>query len=164
MKEHPNELKLVGAHCHLGSTITKVRWKFFIFSVASFLLCYFEIYLFFFNLCFLALLCVQCFLAQFVVLHYFMLILNLYLNIKCWNYCCIFFFLFQVDIFRDAATIMINYIDQIRDQGFEVDYLNIGGGLGIDYYHSGAILPTPRDLIDTVRTIYLTSSIHSICY
>lgn len=59
---------------------------------------------------------------------------------------------------------MINYIDQIRDQGFEVDYLNIGGGLGIDYYHSGAILPTPRDLIDTVRTIYLTSSIHSICY
>lgn len=75
-----------------------------------------------------------------------------------------FFFLFQVDIFRDAATIMINYIDQIRDQGFEVDYLNIGGGLGIDYYHSGAILPTPRDLIDTVRTIYLTSSIHSICY
>jgi len=47
---------------------------------------------------------------------------------------------------------MINYIDQIRDQGFEVDYLNIGGGLGIDYYHAGAILPSPRDLIDTVRT------------
>ncbi|MQL05574.1 diaminopimelate decarboxylase, partial [Escherichia coli] len=53
VKEHPNELKLVGAHCHLGSTITKV------------------------------------------------------------------------DIFRDAAVIMINYIDQIRAQGFEVDYLNI---------------------------------------
>ncbi|EOX97955.1 Pyridoxal-dependent decarboxylase family protein isoform 3 [Theobroma cacao] len=25
VKAHPNELKLVGAHCHLGSTITKVR-------------------------------------------------------------------------------------------------------------------------------------------
>ena len=24
VKAHPNELKLVGAHCHLGSTITKV--------------------------------------------------------------------------------------------------------------------------------------------
>lgn len=60
---------------------------------------------------------------------------------------------FQVDIFRDAAVLMVNYIDQIRDQGFEIDYLNIGGGLGIDYYHTGAVLPTPRDLIDTVSTI-----------
>ncbi|KAK7285053.1 hypothetical protein RJT34_19811 [Clitoria ternatea] len=78
VKAHSNELKLVGAHCHLGSIITKV------------------------------------------------------------------------DIFRDAATIMTKYIDEIRAQGFEVDYLNIGGGLGIDYYHSGAILPLPRDLIDTI--------------
>ncbi|KAK4382277.1 Diaminopimelate decarboxylase 1, chloroplastic [Sesamum angolense] len=77
VKAHPNELKLVGVHCHLGSTITKV------------------------------------------------------------------------DIFKDAAGLMVNYIDQIRDQGFEIDYLNIGGGLGIDYYHTGAVLPTPRDLIDT---------------
>ncbi|KAM4089131.1 hypothetical protein ACB094_07G126200 [Castanea mollissima] len=57
VKAHPDELKLVGAHCHLGSTITKV------------------------------------------------------------------------DIFRDAAVLMVNYIDEIRAQGFEVDYLNIGGGL-----------------------------------
>ncbi|RZB85839.1 Diaminopimelate decarboxylase 1, chloroplastic isoform C [Glycine soja] len=81
VKEHPNELKLVGAHCHLGSTITKV------------------------------------------------------------------------DIFRDAAIIMVNYIDQIQAQGFQVDYLNIGGGLGIDYQHSGAVLPTPRDLIDNIYHI-----------
>lgn len=56
-----------------------------------------------------------------------------------------------MDIFRDAAGLMVDYIDQIRDQGFEISYLNIGGGLGIDYYHTGAVLPTPRDLIDTVR-------------
>ncbi|GMH02778.1 hypothetical protein Nepgr_004617 [Nepenthes gracilis] len=90
VKAHPNELKLVGAHCHLGSTITKV------------------------------------------------------------------------DIFRDAAVLMVNYIDQIRDQGFEIDYLNIGGGLGIDYYHSGAILPTPRDLIDTVRKLVLSRDLNLI--
>jgi diaminopimelate decarboxylase len=65
----------------------------------------------------------------------------------------LFYTPFQVDIFRDAATIMVNYIDEIRAQGFEVDYLNIGGGLGIDYYHAGAVLPKPRDLIDTVRTL-----------
>ncbi|XP_059435109.1 diaminopimelate decarboxylase 2, chloroplastic-like [Corylus avellana] len=90
VKEHPNELKLAGAHCHLGSTITKV------------------------------------------------------------------------DIFRDAAVLMVNYIDQIRAQGFEVDYLNIGGGLGIDYYHSGAVLPTPRDLIDTVRDLVLSRNLKLI--
>ena len=60
-----------------------------------------------------------------------------------------------MDIFRDAAVLMVNDIDEIWAQGFEVDYLNIGGGLGIDYYHTGAILPTPRDLIDTVRIISL---------
>ncbi|GAB4853875.1 Diaminopimelate decarboxylase 2, chloroplastic [Ancistrocladus abbreviatus] len=90
VKAHPNELKLVGAHCHLGSTITKV------------------------------------------------------------------------DIFRDAAVLMVNYIDQIREQGFKIDYLNIGGGLGIDYYHSGAILPTPRDLIDTVRELVLSRDLNLI--
>ncbi|XP_065868261.1 diaminopimelate decarboxylase 2, chloroplastic-like [Euphorbia lathyris] len=90
VKAHPNELKLVGAHCHLGSTITKV------------------------------------------------------------------------DIFRDAAVLMVNYIDEIRAQGFEVDYLNIGGGLGIDYYHAGAVLPTPRDLIDTVRELVLSRNLNLI--
>lgn len=62
--------------------------------------------------------------------------------------------IFQVDIFRDAAVLMINYIDEIRSQGFEVNYLNIGGGLGIDYYHSGAVLPKPRDLINTVSVVF----------
>lgn len=67
----------------------------------------------------------------------------------------IFFLYYQVDIFRDAAVLMVEYIDKIRAQGFEVNYLNIGGGLGIDYYHSGAILPTPKDLINTVSVISL---------
>ncbi|CAL5389853.1 unnamed protein product [Camellia sinensis] len=90
VKAHPNELKLVGAHCHLGSTITKV------------------------------------------------------------------------DIFWDAAVLMVNYIDQIRAQGFKIDYLNIGGGLGIDYYHTGAVLPSPRDLIDTVRELVLSRDLNLI--
>ncbi|KAG2274103.1 hypothetical protein Bca52824_056658 [Brassica carinata] len=90
VKAHPNELKLVGAHCHLGSTITKV------------------------------------------------------------------------DIFRDAAVLMVEYIDEIRRQGFEVSYLNIGGGLGIDYYHAGAVLPTPMDLINTVRELVLSRDLNLI--
>lgn len=56
----------------------------------------------------------------------------------------------QVDIFRDAAVLMVNFIDEIRAQGFNIEFLNIGGGLGIDYHHTGAVLPTPLDLINTV--------------
>lgn len=41
----------------------------------------------------------------------------------------------KVNIFRDAAIIMCEFIKQINDQGFTLTYLNIGGGLGIDYYH-----------------------------
>ncbi|KAJ8419920.1 hypothetical protein Cgig2_009002 [Carnegiea gigantea] len=84
VKAHHNELKLVGAHCHLGSTITKVLL-----------------------------------------------------------------------IFRDAAVLMVNYIDQ-------KPYFNIGGGLGIDYYHTGAVLPTPRDLVDTVRELVLSRDLNLI--
>lgn len=57
---------------------------------------------------------------------------------------------------------MVKFIDEIRAQGFDISYLNIGGGLGIDYYHTGTVLPTPRDLIDTVRTAYLYF-LYSIC-
>lgn len=62
IKSSPGELSLVGVHCHLGSTITKVN------------------------------------------------------------------------IFRDATLLMVDFIKNIRDQGFDLKYLNIGGGLGIDYY------------------------------
>lgn len=73
-----------------------------------------------------------------------------------------YLYILQVDIFRDAAVLMIEYIDEIRSQGFEVSYLNIGGGLGIDYYHAGAVLPTPMDLINTVRTTSQYSHLHLI--
>jgi diaminopimelate decarboxylase len=84
IKSYSNDIKLVGVHCHLGSTITKV------------------------------------------------------------------------DIFRDAAILMVNFVDEIRAQGFELEYLNIGGGLGIDYHHTDAVLPTPMDLINTVRELVLS--------
>ncbi|KAG2425345.1 hypothetical protein HXX76_013759 [Chlamydomonas incerta] len=59
----------------------------------------------------------------------------------------------KVNIFRDAAVIMCDFVKMIRAEGFQLKYLNIGGGLGIDYSHQGQVLPTPTDLIDTVRDI-----------
>jgi diaminopimelate decarboxylase len=59
----------------------------------------------------------------------------------------------KVDIFRDAADIMIKFVEQIRAQGFSsLKYLNIGGGLGIDYERDGEQIPSPADLINTVRS------------
>lgn len=59
----------------------------------------------------------------------------------------------KVDIFKDAAEIMCSFVERVRDEGFELKYLNIGGGLGIDYHRKGDILPTPKDLIDSVRDV-----------
>eukprot|EP00899_Mesostigma_viride_P017939 jgi/Mesvir1/26146/Mv06854-RA.2 len=59
----------------------------------------------------------------------------------------------KVNIFRDAAVLMADYVTMIRMEGFPLEYLNIGGGLGIDYERKGAELPTPTDLIDTVRDL-----------
>ena len=59
----------------------------------------------------------------------------------------------QVNIFRDATLLMVDFIKEIRAQGFDLEFLNIGGGLGIDYYRRGDVLPSPKDLIDTVRDL-----------
>ena len=57
---------------------------------------------------------------------------------------------------------MVEYIKLIRAQGFNLTYLNIGGGLGIDYEHKGEKIPTPKDLIDSVRDLILETKLKLI--
>lgn len=59
----------------------------------------------------------------------------------------------KVRIFRDATDIMVDFMRIIEKEGFSLNYLNIGGGLGIDYERSGEEIPTPMDLIDSIRDI-----------
>ncbi len=59
----------------------------------------------------------------------------------------------KTGIFRDATELMMDFIDVIRDQGFGVKYLNIGGGLGIDYERTGEEIPTPENLIHSIRDL-----------
>lgn len=68
----------------------------------------------------------------------------------------------DVTIFRDAATIMCDFVEQIRKEGFDLQYLNIGGGLGIDYERDGQDIPTPQDLIDTVRDLIVKMNLKLI--
>ncbi len=59
----------------------------------------------------------------------------------------------KVRIFRDATTLMMEFIETIRGAGFDLRYLNIGGGLGIDYEKTGESIPTPSHLIDSIRDV-----------
>ena len=57
----------------------------------------------------------------------------------------------KVRIFRDATEIMLDFMRSIQAEGFSAQYLNIGGGLGIDYERDGEDIPTPTDLIESIR-------------
>ena len=60
----------------------------------------------------------------------------------------------DVEIFSDAATLMVEFVKKIREEGFNLKYLNIGGGLGIDYERKGEqVIPTPMDLIDSIKDL-----------
>ncbi|MBU2510624.1 diaminopimelate decarboxylase [bacterium] len=56
----------------------------------------------------------------------------------------------KVRVFQDAMKIMIHFFKEIREKGFNLKYLNLGGGLGIDYEKNQPI-PTPSELIDSIR-------------
>lgn len=56
----------------------------------------------------------------------------------------------DVQVFHDAAVLMGDLITAVREQGFELRYLNLGGGLGIDYERAGGT-PTPQELLDALR-------------
>ncbi len=58
----------------------------------------------------------------------------------------------KVGIFRDATQVMMKTIEFIRDKGFELQYLNLGGGLGIDYEKTGSV-PNQSDFIDSIREL-----------
>lgn len=71
----------------------------------------------------------------------------------------------DVNIFRDTAEIMVQVVQSIRAEGFQLEYLNIGGGLGIDYERSPQChktMPTPQNLIDSIRDLVLQSRLKLI--
>jgi diaminopimelate decarboxylase len=56
----------------------------------------------------------------------------------------------DIAVYRDAARLMAQLAGRIRSEGFPVRYMNMGGGLGIDYDGSGAV-PGTAELIDAFR-------------
>lgn len=62
----------------------------------------------------------------------------------------------KVRVFRDATERMVAFIRSIQAEGFRLRYLNLGGGLGIDYERTGEDIPTPRNLVDSIRELLPT--------
>jgi diaminopimelate decarboxylase len=56
----------------------------------------------------------------------------------------------DIGVYRDAALLMVQIANRIRDEGFALRYVNIGGGLGVDYEGSGTV-PESAELIETLR-------------
>lgn len=45
---------------------------------------------------------------------------------------------------------MVDFVNKICSENFKIQYLNIGGGFGIDYYYKGIIFFMLKDFIDIV--------------
>jgi len=63
-----------------------------------------------------------------------------------------------VHVFQETMAIMARHFTEIRSQGFPLQYINLGGGLGINYRHDQSQHPSPGDLIAAVRAEIPTDS------
>jgi len=54
--------------------------------------------------------------------------------------------------FRLAGESSVNFVDQLQDRGISVEYIDIGGGLGIAY--ENIEVPSPYDIVDVVKDFF----------
>jgi len=58
----------------------------------------------------------------------------------------------QMDVFNQTMVIMARIFEDIQIQEFPLRYLNLGGGLGINYHRTDGHFPTPQDLTAAIQT------------
>ena len=63
--------------------------------------------------------------------------------------------------FTESVEKSAALVDELKSRGFEIKYLNIGGGLGIRYKDEEA--PTPKDLVDAVRPTLEAAGTKILC-
>ena len=57
----------------------------------------------------------------------------------------------NADVFRQMSVVMAAYFEMMRKRGFPVKYINLGGGLGIDYQHAGPDFIQPKDMVEAIQ-------------
>jgi diaminopimelate decarboxylase len=56
----------------------------------------------------------------------------------------------NLDAFKQAVIIMAKKISYLKENGFPVRYLNLGGGLGIDYFRVVESGPSPSEFVESI--------------
>jgi diaminopimelate decarboxylase len=57
-----------------------------------------------------------------------------------------------VEIFKQTIIILEQQFKFINHRGIELKYINLGGGLGIDYHHQNEYYPTASDLVRAIKS------------
>ena len=57
----------------------------------------------------------------------------------------------KVDVFQQVSRVLADTFAMMRQRGFPVKFINIGGGLGIDYQHTQPDFAQPANLVQAVQ-------------
>ena len=59
----------------------------------------------------------------------------------------------EVSVYRQTMEVMRELFRELKQIGFSLKYINLGGGLGIDYEHQSSEFPKPDDLVDEIKAV-----------
>jgi diaminopimelate decarboxylase len=57
----------------------------------------------------------------------------------------------KIEVFQQTTRLMVEWFNTIRIEGFPIKYINLGGGLGIDYRRQSKVFPKPADFVASIR-------------
>jgi diaminopimelate decarboxylase len=67
----------------------------------------------------------------------------------------------KLDPFSASVERSAGLVNDLRDRNFDIQYFNIGGGLGVPY--EGEELPTPKQLVDAIRPTLEATGTKILC-
>lgn len=67
----------------------------------------------------------------------------------------------KLDPFKDSVERSASLVDELKARNFDIQYFNIGGGLGIRYKDEET--PTPKELVDAIRPTLEAAGTKILC-
>lgn len=68
----------------------------------------------------------------------------------------------QLEPFAHAGDKMLDIVCELRDHGIELDHIDFGGGLGVQYEKGDCLPPQPQELIDTLSKKCVERGFHNL--
>jgi diaminopimelate decarboxylase len=60
----------------------------------------------------------------------------------------------DISVFREATEKMMNLVEGLHERGIELDFVDLGGGLGVSYQKEKERAPTPKDLAGAILPVF----------